>query len=333
MSSNQSIDSSGHESSVDGVSKRLRDRRSRSPRRGRRRQFRSLPSRGLLIRFGVGGHRRPAKTRLSDPLQPGPSSGYVDGDMRRWLALAGWLAFVGASIAGLHRLGDWFPLRLVLDPGGPLEPALAAGLRLVGLAGRLLVGRVDGSLPDRPGGPGAGGDPVGAVGNDRSGATSDRRHRGRRAGGHDWPSGQRRRNDRSRIRARSRRRSRRAPRSGRPRMTRPASDPGPSAPRIRRTSHPLPPTRIRDGQPGRAGAIRRRIEVVVRSGDHMWSLAEQRLTSVRGRAVSDSEIALYWLKVIAANLLEDQIGRSRPHLPRRDPVPARHRPLTVIERS
>src|SRR5688572_24004404 len=53
--------------------------------------------------------------------------------MRRWLALAGWLGFLGTSIAGLHRMGDWFPLDLIIQPGGLLEPALAAGLRLIGL--------------------------------------------------------------------------------------------------------------------------------------------------------------------------------------------------------
>jgi hypothetical protein len=43
-------------------------------------------------------------------------------------------------------------------------------------------------------------------------------------------------------------------------------------------------------------------EVVVRPGDHMWKLAEDRLAAVLGRPVTDSEIAPYWLRVIGANL-------------------------------
>ena len=49
-------------------------------------------------------------------------------------------------------------------------------------------------------------------------------------------------------------------------------------------------------------------EVVVKSGDHLWSLAEQRLTQVRGQGVSDTEIALYWLKVIETNLSRIRSG-------------------------
>jgi hypothetical protein len=53
--------------------------------------------------------------------------------MRRWLGLLAWLAFVGYSISALHRVGPSFPVDLIGDPGGPLEPALAAALRLAGL--------------------------------------------------------------------------------------------------------------------------------------------------------------------------------------------------------
>lgn len=43
------------------------------------------------------------------------------------------------------------------------------------------------------------------------------------------------------------------------------------------------------------------IEVRVRPGDNMWLLAERRLREIRGRAVTDADIAPYWLAVIAAN--------------------------------
>jgi nucleoid-associated protein YgaU len=49
-------------------------------------------------------------------------------------------------------------------------------------------------------------------------------------------------------------------------------------------------------------------EVVVRAGDYMWSLAEQRLTQVLGRGVSDTEIAPYWLQVIGVNLSRIRSG-------------------------
>jgi hypothetical protein len=44
----------------------------------------------------------------------------------------------------------------------------------------------------------------------------------------------------------------------------------------------------------------------------MWSLAEQRLTQVLGRGVSDTEIAPYWLQVIGVNL--SRIGSGDPDL-------------------
>ena len=43
------------------------------------------------------------------------------------------------------------------------------------------------------------------------------------------------------------------------------------------------------------------IEVRVRPGDNMWLLAERRLREIRGGAVTDADIAPYWLAVIAAN--------------------------------
>jgi hypothetical protein len=49
-------------------------------------------------------------------------------------------------------------------------------------------------------------------------------------------------------------------------------------------------------------------EVIVRAGDHMWSLAAQQLTLARGREVSDTEIAPYWLKVVGTNLSRIRSG-------------------------
>lgn len=39
----------------------------------------------------------------------------------------------------------------------------------------------------------------------------------------------------------------------------------------------------------------------VRPGDHLWSIAETRLTAHLGRAPSDQEVAPYWQTVVAAN--------------------------------
>jgi nucleoid-associated protein YgaU len=49
-------------------------------------------------------------------------------------------------------------------------------------------------------------------------------------------------------------------------------------------------------------------EVVVRPGDHMWALAERKLTLVLGREVSDTEIAPYWLKLVGTNLSRIRSG-------------------------
>lgn len=49
-------------------------------------------------------------------------------------------------------------------------------------------------------------------------------------------------------------------------------------------------------------------EIVVRPGDHMWALAEERLATARGRVVSDCEIAPYWLQVVASNMSRIRSG-------------------------
>jgi len=55
---------------------------------------------------------------------------------------------------------------------------------------------------------------------------------------------------------------------------------------------PAPPT-----EPAAAGAR----DHVVEPGDHLWSLAEQRLTEALARPVTDAEVAPYWRRVVAAN--------------------------------
>jgi hypothetical protein len=78
---------------------------------------------------------------------------------------------------------------------------------------------------------------------------------------------------------------------------------------------PIPPTRfdrVGEDKPVEMAPLRptpsppiadfEATEVVVRPGDHMWALAERRLVMLRGRSVSDAEIAPYWLEVVAANL-------------------------------
>jgi hypothetical protein len=206
--------------------------------------------------------------------------------MRRWLALIGWLGFVAISIVALHRIGPSFPLGLIVQQGAPLEPALGAGLRLVGLAAgywlagstvlyfvglaagmrgafravrwatiapvrRLIEGVVAGAL-------------VAAVGLPTYVAAA-------LSPGY---------------------------------VPIPAGDEPAAGTVARDEGEPMLP--VRDDPQTRTFTTlpvpRGEIEVVVRSGDHMWGLAEQRLTGLQGRAVSDSEVALYWVEVVAANL-------------------------------
>jgi hypothetical protein len=43
------------------------------------------------------------------------------------------------------------------------------------------------------------------------------------------------------------------------------------------------------------------LEVIVTEGDHLWGLAERRVSSVLGRPASDHEIAPYWREIISSN--------------------------------
>jgi hypothetical protein len=230
--------------------------------------------------------------------------------MRRWVILGGWLGFLGASIAGLHRIGDWFPMDLILQPGGLMEPALAAGLRLTGLlvaywlAGSTtlyLIGRAARvpaairsvrwatigpvrHLIDRT----LSGALVATIALPVSvGAMTDPGYVPVPAGDH-------------------------APSAPVVAAEEDVPDPRSDAPGTSSLPPPpvTPPLPTESGTtnppaPGVAGVAG---EIVVRPGDHMWSLAAERLASVRGRNVSDSETALYWLELIAVNLSRIRSG-------------------------
>lgn len=43
------------------------------------------------------------------------------------------------------------------------------------------------------------------------------------------------------------------------------------------------------------------VEVVVRSGDHLWSLAAARLAGLLGRPAADHEVGPYWVQVVESN--------------------------------
>lgn len=43
------------------------------------------------------------------------------------------------------------------------------------------------------------------------------------------------------------------------------------------------------------------LEVIVTEGDHLWSLAERRVSDVLGRPAADHEVAPYWREVVSSN--------------------------------
>lgn len=43
------------------------------------------------------------------------------------------------------------------------------------------------------------------------------------------------------------------------------------------------------------------LEVVVTEGDHLWALAERRISSTLGRPAADHEVAPYWREVVSSN--------------------------------
>ncbi len=60
---------------------------------------------------------------------------------------------------------------------------------------------------------------------------------------------------------------------------------------------PEPPARL-ESISVRADA---HLEVIVTEGDHLWALAERRVSEVLGRPAADHEIAPYWREVISSN--------------------------------
>jgi hypothetical protein len=221
--------------------------------------------------------------------------------IRRWLVLLGWLGFVAASIAGLHRLGNAFPLELVLDPGGPLEPTLAAVLRLAGLAVGywLAVSTVLYLIGRAVRLPGA----IRAVGWATIGPVRrliDGVVAGALVVGVGLPA--------TAIA-----------------MTGPGYIPVPAGDPIQTEvpvpesflpgtlflpTHQIPVPEVGDPESAAPETTvpNEPTEVVVKSGDHMWSLAKQRLSHFLGREASDTEVAPYWLKVVAMNLTRIRSG-------------------------
>lgn len=221
--------------------------------------------------------------------------------IRRWLVLLGWLAFVAASIGGLHRLGNAFPLELVLDSGGPLEPALAGVLRLTGLAvGYWLAASTVLYLIGRAGRlPGAiraiGWATIGPVRRLIDGVVA------------------------SAVVASVGIPATAIAMTGPGYIPVPAGDPIETEVPVPGSFLPgtlfLPTQQIPVPEVGDPESVAPQTtvpneptEVVVQSGDHMWSLAQQRLEQVRGREVSDTEIAPYWLKMIDVNLSRIRSG-------------------------
>lgn len=221
--------------------------------------------------------------------------------IKRSLILTGWLVFVTGSIVALHHLGSAFPLEMVFDPGGPLEPVLAAVLRLTGLAVGYwlavstvlyLIGRA-GRLPRAI--RGVGWATIGPVRRLVDGLVA-----GALVVGVGLPATA-------------------IPVTEPGYIPIPAGDPNEAEVPVPESSLlgrvflptdpiPMPPA----GDPGSAAvpttAPNEPTEVVVESGDHLWSLAERRLTQIRGHEAADTEIALYWLRVIEVNLSRIRSG-------------------------
>jgi hypothetical protein len=238
---------------------------------------------------------------------------------RRWLALACWVGFIAAALAGLHRLGNSFPLGMIVDPASPFEPTLAAALRLAGLAigywlavstMLYLIGRtarLAGAVRV------LGWGPIGPVRR-----LIDRIVAGALVATIGLPTGV------GALPARAEQMT------GPGYVPVPAGDPptpwvttpptldesvSPGSPLPGPLFPPVPGPQAHDSQADTSSGTGpdlaprdRPTEVVVRLGDDMWKLAKQRLSAVRGREVSDTELAPYWLKVVATNLATIKSG-------------------------
>ncbi|HEY7564288.1 MAG TPA: hypothetical protein VIA81_05125 [Acidimicrobiia bacterium] len=222
---------------------------------------------------------------------------------RLWAAvgLFLWLGFVGFAVIALHNLGDVYPIGAITDSGGPVEPALAAAARLIGLVVGywlgatailyLLVSLVRGARTVRA---------VGLVTFGPIRRLIDRMTAGAVVVSLTIPL---------------------AASAGTVPgyVPVPAGDsaPVPSEPAGTTTTQPAPaiveppslylpvvPFPEPEAQPASSDnrLPNHEIEVTVAAGDDMWQLAEQRLEIHLGRPATDAEIAPYWLAVIGANL-------------------------------
>lgn len=68
---------------------------------------------------------------------------------------------------------------------------------------------------------------------------------------------------------------------------------------------PPPPPAPREAAPTPPASMSIRadahLEVIVTEGDHLWALAERRVSEALGRPAADHEIAPYWREVISSN--------------------------------
>lgn len=234
-----------------------------------------------------------------------------------WAQFVLWLCFLIAGIVSLHRLGSTFPNSAITDPGGPVEPGLAAAFRLVGLAvGYWLVGSTLLYLLARA-------SQIPAALRATSWMTLgpirrvvDRLAAGALAISLAMPAA---------VSAATAPGYIPVPAGDGPESntttTTPAEPPSTATSLEQQptsvTADPLylPVVALVDPEPivpSATAVFADAIEVVVRSGDDMWNLAEGRLASLLGRRATDSEIAPYWLRVIGANL--DRIRSGDPDL-------------------
>jgi hypothetical protein len=228
------------------------------------------------------------------------------------LRLALWFVFLGSAIVGLHALAETFPARLILEPGGVLETSLAAATRILGLGvGYWLVGSTVLYL-------------VAAVARVPAALRIVR-----------WTAITPIRRLIERVAAGALVASLSLPiaatagvapgyvpvPAGDETPNPPRSEPGPTILSTTTTSPPVAGPSPAEADPlfvpvspaaihmtGWGPTSAEGVEIVVKPGDHMWKLAEDRLRAILDRPVTDAEIAPYWLRVIGANLATIRSG-------------------------
>lgn len=234
---------------------------------------------------------------------PGPAEGIflvMKGRGGAWAQFVLWLAFLVASILGLHKLGSAFPVSAIGDAAGPFEPALAAAFRVAGLAvaywlAASTLAYLVAMLSRAPAA-------LRAVGWMTIGPVRrlvDRLAAGALAVSLAMPAGASTSPGYVPV-----------PAGDSPQASTTTTQPAVPVVAIPDLLYlpvvpladpdPLPVVRVVDTP------VLQAVEIVVRPGDNMWRLAEQRLAELLGRPPVDSEIAPFWLQVIAAN-----VGRIR----------------------